>query len=137
MGNHGVSCCTNAAKACKRSHSKVFELKKQSEMHGNAHMHHKEREAQIDAFIKTKLAKGVPWTDLDFPPSQESLFNVYTSKLNEHERVLYDSLTWRRASEVYPSFQMQAGDYNIFSNFSHSQPSHNYFIAYLRTLPNL
>ena len=76
---------------------------------------HKEREAELDFFVESKLTAGKPWTDVEFPPSRGSLFNEDLDELTSSEKQFYSSLSWRRASEIYPELMMHKnGIFNVY-----------------------
>ena len=49
--------------------------------------------------IEQIILEGKPWTDPDFPPQLSSIYN--TSRDKYYDRNLFDSLEWRRASDIY------------------------------------
>ena len=99
--------------------SKILKLKvmqdevlhlKHDETHG-----HKEREAELDFFVESKILAREPWTDLEFPPARDSLFNKNLDTLTSAEKEFYLSLSWRRASEIYPELAMyKNGIFNVY-----------------------
>ena len=87
-----------AEEANKLSGSKAWLHEVSTSNHGETHEGHKEREAELDSFVESKLVEGKPWTDAEFPPNRDSLYNQNQDSLTSAEELFYSSLTWRRAS---------------------------------------
>lgn len=49
---------------------------------------------------KSIVSKGEAWTDDNFPPTYESIFNASDFEADEPPK--YTSLEWKRASEIFP-----------------------------------
>ena len=52
----------------------------------------------MEQFVQTTIARGRPWTDPDFPPTQASL---YDADIDEVDEAMYKSFSWKRASEIF------------------------------------
>ena len=53
----------------------------------------------MERMVEHIIEEGTPWTDLDFAPGKSSL---YEEGVDDVDRELYDSLEWKRASEIFP-----------------------------------
>ena len=87
--------------------------------------------------VSSLIAKGQPWTDPDFPPQQISLYDTRYDLLSASEASFYDSLEWRRASEIYKNATMLKGKKLDVKDFKQGQKQHEYFLAYLRQMPGI
>ena len=61
--------------------------------------------AEVTAIVKL----GQEWTDPEFPPEASSLYSENGKELEDSTREFYDSLEWRRPSEIWPE------GYELFS----------------------
>lgn len=64
---------------------------------------HKATEARISQFIQDKIKSKKQFTDMEFPPNRDSLYNGRQDDLSPNEIQYYESLNWRRLSEIYPN----------------------------------
>lgn len=55
----------------------------------------KEENAKIEKFVTRIIAEGKPWTDPEFPPKLQSLFDP---NLDEGDESKYASYEWKRFS---------------------------------------
>ena len=63
---------------------------------------HKATEARIAQFMEDKIKAKKAFTDMEFPPTRDSLYNGRQDDITPDEIQFYESLQWRRLSEVYP-----------------------------------
>ena len=81
--------------------------------------------------MKKTTKRGLPWTDKEFKPHRSSLYNAQTDSLTAAQRRYYDSLEWRRASEIYRDLIMNDGMVYSVDDFEQGEVTHNYILAYL------
>ena len=79
---------------------------------------------------------GVPWSDKEFQPTRHSLYDSHIDKLTSSEKQFYDSLQWRRASEIYPELAMNPSITFSTEDFTQGDSfiGPNYFLNYLNQL---
>ena len=98
------ACCTTRSDIRKRPKANIRAV---SEKSLNALKQHNDKSAQMERFVQETIAKGKPFTDPDFKPDRSSLYNP---RIDEVDRRLYDSFTWKRAGEIYkPAYVFEDG----------------------------
>jgi len=51
--------------------------------------------------VESIIAKGVKWTDQEFPPTINSIIDTQKKMANKENEDFFKSLVWRRATEMY------------------------------------
>ena len=59
-------------------------------------------EEGIRDFVSTHAQSEKKFTDKDFPPDKSSLYNARQDELTPSEIQWYETLQWKRLSEIYP-----------------------------------
>ena len=57
------------------------------------------RYTDIKKAVEEVIASAKPFTDEDFPPQRDSIYN--SSRDKYYDQNLFDSLEWKRASEIF------------------------------------
>ena len=97
---------------------------------------HKATEARVREFVEARILRKQPFTDTDFPPSKASLYNSRQDDLNSAEIAFYESLVWKRLSEIYPTQRMvKRGTYRT-THLRQGKAGCQYFVAVLGSLTN-
>ena len=52
----------------------------------------------MERIVRQAIERNKPWTDDSFPPERKSL---YDPKIDQVDAATYNSLSWKRASEIY------------------------------------
>ena len=56
--------------------------------------------------VKRIITKGKPYIDTSFPRELTSIYDTYDSDLPVAQREAYQTIVWKRASEIYPQCQV-------------------------------
>ena len=94
---------------------------------------HFTREIQISLFVSQTLEAKEPFTDPEFPPSQQSIFLENNTDIPEADKAHYKRLKWERLSTVYPEQKIH-GDTFKLDDLLQGTLGNCYFLAGLAAL---
>ena len=95
---------------------------------------HKAHEAKVTQFVIEKIKQKTPFTDMEFPPSRDSLYNGRQDDIGTEDITFYESLQWRRLSEIYPQQVVTHKNRYRTAYLRMGRQSNHYFLASLDLL---